>query len=70
MPLPKFVAYTFVGSFIWCYALAWVGRSLGQHWDTLGTYFHRFDAVIVALILLGAGWWVWRHLRLVQKTPH
>ena len=63
MPLLKFVAYTFVGSLIWCWALAWVGMRLGQHWDTLGTWFHRFDALILALILLGATWWVWRHLR-------
>ena len=70
MPLLKFVAYTFVGSLIWCYALAWIGRSLGEHWDTLGTYFHRFDAVIVVLILLAAAWWIWRHLRLLGRSPH
>lgn len=70
MPLLKFVLYTFVGSLIWCYALALIGRGLGQHWDTLGTYFHRFDAVIVALILLAAAWWVWRHLRLLREPPH
>ncbi len=63
MPLLKFVAYTFIGSLIWCWALAWIGRSLGEHWDTLGTWFHRFDAVIGLLIVLGAAWWVWRHLK-------
>ncbi len=63
MPLLKFVLYTFVGSLIWCWALAWLGRTLGEHWDTLGVYFHRFDEVIGLLILLGAAWWIWRHLR-------
>src|SRR6185503_10808614 len=63
MPLFKFVAYTFVGSLIWCWALAWVGMSLGEHWDTLGTYFHRFDAAIGAVIVLAAAWWIWRHLK-------
>jgi membrane protein DedA with SNARE-associated domain len=63
MPLLKFVIYTFVGSLIWCFALAWVGQKLGEHWDSLGVYFHRFDEVIGLLILVGAAWWIWRHLR-------
>ena len=71
MPMAKFLIYTFVGSLIWCWALAWVGQSLGEHWDTLGIYFHRFDAMIGALILLGAAWWIWRHLRhLKQDGSH
>ena len=67
MPLSKFVAYTFVGSLIWCWGLAWLGRTLGEHWDGLATYFHRFDAVILALILAGAAWWIWRHLRHIRE---
>jgi len=63
MPLLKFMAYTFLGSLIWCWGLAWLGRTLGEHWDSLATYFHRFDAVILVLILAGAAWWVWRHIR-------
>ncbi len=69
MPLVKFILYTFVGSLIWCWALAWVGLRLGQHWDTLGPWFHRFDALIVILILLGAAWYVWRHLHNLRRPP-
>lgn len=68
MALGKFVAYTFVGSLVWCWGLAWIGERLGDHWDSLGTYFHRFDAVIGALILAGAAWWVWRHLRHIRNS--
>lgn len=68
MPLAKFVAYTFVGSLIWCWALAWVGQSLGEHWDTLGVYFHRFDEVIALIILAGAAWWIWRHLKNLKRA--
>ena len=67
MPLLKFVAYTFVGSLIWCAGLAWVGLRLGEHWDTLGAWFHRFDALILALILIAAAGWVWRHLRHLRQ---
>lgn len=63
MPLGRFTAYTFLGSLIWCWGLAWIGVKLGEHWNTLGVYFHRFDAAIVALVVLGAGLYVWRHVR-------
>lgn len=63
MPLWRFTAYTFLGSLIWCWGLAWIGLKLGQHWDTLGVYFHRFDALIGVIILIGVVLYVWRHLR-------
>jgi membrane protein DedA with SNARE-associated domain len=63
MAMGKFLIYTFLGSLIWCWALAWVGVQLGERWDTLGVYFHRFDAVIVLAALAAAAWWIWRHLR-------
>lgn len=63
MPLGRFTAYTFLGSLIWCWGLAWIGVKLGEHWNTLGVYFHRFDAAIVVLVVLGAGLYVWRHVR-------
>ena len=68
MPLAKFIAYTFIGSLIWCWALAWVGQSLGEHWDTLGVYFHRFDEVIALLILVAAVGWIWRHLKNLKRA--
>ena len=63
MALGKFVVYTFVGSLIWCAGLAWVGERLGEHWESLGPWFHRFDGLIGAAILLAAAGWVWRHVR-------
>ncbi len=69
MPLVKFILYTFVGSLIWCWALAWVGLRLGRRWDTLGPWFHRFDALIAVVILLGAAWYVWRHLHNLRCPP-
>ncbi|MGE5624120.1 MAG: DedA family protein [Bacillota bacterium] len=68
MPLGKFVAYTFLGSLIWCWALAWIGERLGEHWDSLGSYFHRFDALIAVLIVAGAAWWIWRHLKHTRNS--
>ena len=67
MPLWRFTVYTFLGSLIWCWGLAWIGLKLGQHWNTLGVYFHRFDALIGALILVGLALYVWRHLRHMRR---
>ena len=63
MNFPRFVLYTFVGSFPWCLGLAYVGMKLGQNWDTLGVYFHKFDMVIGVLIALGVAYYIWHHLR-------
>lgn len=68
MPLLKFIVYTFIGSYIWCWALAWFGLRLGEHWDTLGPLFHRFDVVIVVLVVLGFAWYLWRHLRNLRRS--
>jgi membrane protein DedA with SNARE-associated domain len=66
LPQLRFQVYTFIGSWPWCFALAYVGYKLGQRWDSdprLRAVMHRFDLVVVASILLAAGWYVWRHLR-------
>ena len=34
MNLTKFIVYTFIGSYPWCYGLAWVGMKLGEKWNT------------------------------------
>jgi len=64
MPQIKFQLYTFIGSWPWCFALAYVGEQLGARWDSdpeLRALFHRFDAVIVGAILLLVVWYVVRH---------
>lgn len=67
MSLWRFNIYTFLGSFIWCLVLAWIGQKLGENWNTLGVYFHRFDAAIATLLLAAILWYVWRHLRHLRR---
>jgi membrane protein DedA with SNARE-associated domain len=64
MPRLRFHVYTFLGSWPWCFMLAYVGFKLGERWNTdprLKTWFHRFDGVIGAVIVLGIVWFVWNH---------
>jgi membrane protein DedA with SNARE-associated domain len=66
MNLKRFIIYTFLGSLPWCIGLAYVGQVLGEQWDkneTLKSWFHRFDFVIGIILLLGAAWWIWRHVK-------
>src|SRR5882762_11952669 len=70
MNLKRFVIYTFAGSLPWCLGLAYVGQLLGEKWnkdDTLKTWFHRFDFLILIAGLLLAGWWIWRHVSHLRK---
>jgi membrane protein DedA with SNARE-associated domain len=71
MNIPRFIIYTFAGSLPWCIGLAYVGQKLGEQWDKdprLKSLFHRFDFVIGILFVLGAGWWIWRHVRHSRKA--
>lgn len=70
MPFLPFLCYTFLGSLAWCYALAWCGYRLGDAWDTLGVYFHRFDLAIGIVLLAGIVWWVRRHRRHARYFSH
>ena len=70
MNIARFIVYTFAGSLPWCIGLAYVGQKLGEKWDKdprLKTLFHRFDFVIGILIVIGAAWWIWRHVRHSKK---
>jgi membrane protein DedA with SNARE-associated domain len=61
MPRGRFHLYTFLGSWPWCFALAWFGMKLGENWRELGKYFHQFDAIIGVALAAGIIWFVWSH---------
>lgn len=66
MPQLPFQLYTFAGSWPWCFALAYVGFKLGERWDSdprLRAIMHQADVVVVALLVAGLAWYVWRHWR-------
>ncbi|WP_116091539.1 DedA family protein [Sphingomonas crusticola] len=66
MPLLRFHIYTFIGSWPWCFALAWVGMKLGAAWATdprLSHILHGADAAVVAALAAGIVWFVWREIK-------
>jgi membrane protein DedA with SNARE-associated domain len=66
----KFHLYTTVGSWPWCFALAWIGMKLGNKWNSdprIKAAFHSVDAVILVLIVALGAWFVWHRLRGAKK---
>jgi membrane protein DedA with SNARE-associated domain len=61
MNFPRFVIFTFVGALPWCYLLAYIGVRMGEEWDHLREYFHRFDIVIGLVLAIAAGYFLWSH---------
>ncbi|OGY23496.1 MAG: hypothetical protein A2172_04780 [Candidatus Woykebacteria bacterium RBG_13_40_15] len=62
-PIVKFSILTFMGSLIWSFILAYIGFLLGENWDILGPYFHKFDFVIVILGILLVGYYIYHKLK-------
>lgn len=63
MNMPKFITYTFVGSFIWCWLLGYAGMKFGENWESLKVYFHEFHYVIIGAGVVFLVWYVRRHFK-------
>jgi membrane protein DedA with SNARE-associated domain len=66
MPQARFHIYTFVGSWPWCFALAYAGMKLGEAWQTdprFHEWFHRFHTLIIVVLVALAAWFLITHIR-------
>jgi membrane protein DedA with SNARE-associated domain len=60
----KFHIYTFIGSWPWCYVLAYIGMKLGAQWNTNPEFkavFHRFHLAVELVLLAAFLWFVTSH---------
>ena len=60
----RFHIYTFIGSWPWCYALAWVGMKLGATWNSDPRFkevFHRFHLTVEVVLVAAFLWFVISH---------
>jgi membrane protein DedA with SNARE-associated domain len=60
----RFHLYTFIGSWPWCFALAYIGMKLGATWDSdprFKAVFHRFQLGVELVIVAAAIWFFWTH---------
>ena len=66
MPQVRFHIYTFVGSWPWCFILAYIGMVLGEKWGSdprMAQIFHYADYAIAALVVIALGRLVWKRWR-------
>ena len=63
----KFCVYTFVGSFIWCTLLAFAGYQFGAHWEEIRKAMQPFDYLIIAVVVIAIGYYIYRHVRRYQR---
>ncbi len=69
----RFHLYTFIGSWPWCYALAWVGMKLGATWNSDPRFkeiFHRFHLGVEAVLIAAFLWFVISHWKNRIRTEH
>src|SRR6266702_127292 len=67
----RFHIYTFVGSWPWCYALAYIGMKLGASWNSdprFQAVFHRFHLAVEVVLVAGFVWFVVSHWKNRIKT--
>jgi membrane protein DedA with SNARE-associated domain len=60
----RFHFYTFIGSWPWCYLLAYIGMKLGSKWETDPRFkeiFHRFHLGVEIVLLVAIVWFVRTH---------
>jgi membrane protein DedA with SNARE-associated domain len=73
MNFGKFLTYTFLGSLLWSFILAFAGYKLGQNWPQVGGFLRRYEYVIVAIAVILVALYIYRHVRRSQpngKQPY
>jgi len=61
-----FVLFTFLGSLIWSYALVWVGVKFGENLEAFKPLWHKFDAVVIGLLVVLGVLYIWKHVRHIR----
>jgi membrane protein DedA with SNARE-associated domain len=71
-PQLRFQTYTIIGSWPWCFGLAYIGFKLGKRWNSdprLQAIMHRLGHIVLLLIVLAVAWYVCRHLQRSREEP-
>lgn len=69
MRFAKFSLYTLLGCLPWTFGLTFLGYKLGESWNKVEHLIQPVSWLLVALIVAGIGWWVWRRVRDLRAQP-
>jgi membrane protein DedA with SNARE-associated domain len=65
MPVMQFTVYTFLGSFVWAFALAAGGYKLGENYEDIRNWMQPIEYPVAAILAIAIIWYVVRHVRKV-----
>lgn len=71
MKLIPFHVYTFLGSWPWCFLLAWIGMWLGDKWNSdprVKAVYHQFEIVIAVVIVAAGVFFLWHRLKDIRRA--
>ncbi|TSC94438.1 MAG: hypothetical protein Athens101428_295 [Candidatus Berkelbacteria bacterium Athens1014_28] len=63
MDVKKFILYSTIGVIPFSILLTSAGVKLKDNWSALEPYFHKFNLLIVGLLVLAVIWYIWRHIK-------
>jgi membrane protein DedA with SNARE-associated domain len=64
MNIITFSVYTIIGAGLWNSFLTYIGYRWGQAgWNLLMEYSHIFDIVVIGLLVLGVGYFIYKHVK-------
>lgn len=68
MHVAVFAGFTAAGSLIWCTAFASLGFVLGKNWAELDPFIRRFSVLLIILVVIAVGIWIWSHFRAEKQA--
>ncbi|NJR80477.1 DedA family protein [Sphingomonas corticis] len=71
MKLIPFHVYTFLGSWPWCFLLAWLGMWLGDKWNSdprVKAIYHQFEIAIAVAIVAAGAFFLWHRLKDIRRV--
>lgn len=68
MNIWRFMLLTVIGAGLWNAFLTVVGYKLQQNWEIVMTYSHYVDLVVVGILLILMGMYIWRYLKKRKKV--
>ena len=63
MGIARFSLFTFLGALPWNFALTLIGLKAKENWDILHGYFEKADILIMIMVVVLVGWYIWKHIK-------
>jgi membrane protein DedA with SNARE-associated domain len=68
MKFGKFILYTAIGAGLWNSFLAYAGFRLKSHWETIRHYSQIIDIVVLVVLIIAIGYFVYGHIKRMRTS--